>query len=81
MTAHLPYPIPCSVCGSQPDIGKCEPWPRDYGPQPWYAICYREDPSHCVGDNGASQREAMENWNRTASSHALPNRGGVDAPK
>jgi len=45
-------------------MDKCAPWPRDAGPQPWYACCYQREPSeHFVGVNGDTRRETMELWN------------------
>lgn len=65
---HLPSFANCPVCGRRPIVGACEPWPRNAGPQPWYAVCYYESwdedkPGHCIGVNGFSQRELMNLWN------------------
>lgn len=67
MAGPLPITAPCPVCGSRPDIGSCEPWPKDEGKAPWYAVCYRMQPrEHCVCVNGDNQRDVMVNWNREA---------------
>lgn len=64
MGPHLPEPERCPTCGLRPVLGLCEPWPKDAGAQPWYAICYSLRPiEHCVGVNGDSFRDAVEKWN------------------
>ena len=65
MPIHLPEMLKCPVCGSRPDIGKCEPWDaKEYGPAPWYACCYRGgENEHCVAANGDTQRAVMDEWN------------------
>jgi len=52
------------VCGARPDIDICDGWPKDCGPAPWYANCYKTGPvEHCIGGNGDTKREAIEVWN------------------
>ncbi len=63
-------PTPCPICGRQPDIDIVEPWPRGYGPAPWYAVCYQPGSNeHCVGaDNDPStKQEAIDGWERAVS--------------
>ena len=62
----FPEILSCPICGSQPDIGRCEPWPRDAGPQPFYATCYQSgDNEHCIGVNGDTRLDTIRNWNAT----------------
>ncbi|WP_398473603.1 hypothetical protein [Tardiphaga sp.] len=54
----------CPVCGRQPDIDKCGPWPKGLGPAPWYAGCYRGGKDeHFVGVNGDNRSDAVRAWN------------------
>lgn len=53
----------CPHCGSQPDVSRCEPWPRGEGPAPWYAGCYRGgSDEHFIGGNGDTRAEAEAVW-------------------
>jgi hypothetical protein len=54
----------CPICGSAPYIEECAPWPRDQGPTPWAAGCYRTIPfEHFVGVNGDDEADAARLWN------------------
>lgn len=65
-------PSPCPYCGDQPDIGRCEPWPKDAGPQPWYVSCYKSgEHEHHVGENGYTREEAIENWELEVPRHRV----------
>ena len=56
-------PTPCPICGRQPDIEICEPWPRGHGPAPWYAGCYQGgEREHFVGCNGDTRADAVKSW-------------------
>lgn len=60
-------PTPCPHCGRQPEVERCEPWPRDLGPAPWYVGCYQSgDAEHFVGVNGDDKRDALAQWEREA---------------
>jgi len=64
MPPHLPGVLRFPTCNRLPKIGRCEPWPKDAGPQPWYAVCYSLGPyEHAVGVNGDSHHDVMEKWN------------------
>lgn len=65
----MPQPlIPCPVCGRQPEVAPCEPWPTGEGPRPWYAGCYQASgPEHFVGGTGATKHEALAEWQRVAA--------------
>lgn len=68
MGNHLPSTVNCPVCGRRPIIDRCEPWPSEYGPAPYYAGCYGQEPiEHFVGVNADSVREVMEAWNVAAT--------------
>lgn len=57
----------CPRCGSQPEVDRCEPWPRSLGPAPWYVGCYRSGSNeHFVGVNGDTQADAIAEWDREA---------------
>jgi len=54
----------CPICGGEPYIEEVEPWPRDCGPAPWAAGCYRMIPfEHFVGVNGDNEIDARRQWN------------------
>lgn len=56
---------PCPRCGRLPQIERCEPWARKYGPAPWYAGCYREgNDEHFIGGNGDTRDAAIAEWER-----------------
>lgn len=60
----IPRPSACPVCGSQPYVERCEPWPQGHGPAPWAAGCYSQRPfEHLVGVNGDNQLDAIKLWN------------------
>ncbi len=62
---------PCPVCGRAPDIGRCGPWPKKYGPAPWYAACFSMYPrEHYMGAGGNSRSEAIDEWNERAAASA-----------
>lgn len=64
--------LSCPICKSRPDIGLCEPWPQDAGPQPFYACCYRMIPfEHCIAVNGGSHRDVLERWDEESRRYAL----------
>lgn len=70
MPHRLPEAVKCPVCGSRPDIGVCDDWPKDSGPAPWYANCYSTQPiEHCVGGNGDNHRDAVDVWNRAVRNY------------
>jgi hypothetical protein len=78
MAAHLPSLLQCPVCKGHPDIGVCEGWPKDCGPAPWYATCYKRGPiEHCLGGNGDNQRDAMEVWNKAVRDYRAVGQGGL----
>jgi len=61
---------PCPYCGRQPDVDKCEPWPKDAGPQPWYAHCYVSGSrEHFIGVNGDTRADALKNWEIEVRDH------------
>lgn len=61
---------PCPYCNRQPQVEKCEPWPRDAGPQPWYVGCYQGgDREHFIGSNGDTREDAISNWEREVRDH------------
>lgn len=65
---------PCPFCGSQPTVEICEPWPRHYGRQPWYAGCYRGGArEHFIGGNGVTRREAVAEWERVVAERVAAN--------
>ena len=56
-------PKPCPVCNRQPDVDLCDPWKKQWGPQPWYAGCYSNNPKeHYIGGNGDTRKEAIAVW-------------------
>lgn len=58
-------PSPCPICGRLPQVERCEPWARKYGPAPWYAGCYREGSNeHYIGGNGDTRASAIAEWER-----------------
>lgn len=58
-------PTPCPHCGRQPEIERCESWPRDIGPAPWYVGCYQSgEREHFVGGNGVTKDAALAQWER-----------------
>lgn len=64
MGKHIEDTKPCPVCGRQPTIEVCAPWPKDMGPPPWYVGCY--DPGrneHFRGVNGDTRADAVKQWN------------------
>lgn len=64
MAAVLPTASLCPVCGRRPTIDRCEPWPADEGPAPFYAVCYGLEPvEHCTGANGDTRGETIRAWN------------------
>lgn len=64
--------LSCPICKSRPDIGLCEPWPKDAGPQPFYACCYRMMPfEHCIAVNGGSRRDVLDRWDEESRRSAL----------
>lgn len=70
MPRHLPHAVNCPICGLRPVIGQCEPWEKEWGTQPWYAVCYNQQPhEHCVGTNGDSLRDVTEAWNAETIVH------------
>lgn len=69
---------PCPICGSEPHIDRCEPWPRDAGPVAWHAVCYRITPTeHCVGVNAETEAEVIRDWNAEVDKIA---RGDFESP-
>lgn len=68
----MPHALtPCPVCGRQPEVSPCEPWPSGCGPKPWYAGCYQpSSPEHFVGGTGATRSEAIAAWQRSVAKHA-----------
>lgn len=64
-------PTPCPYCGRQPDVSRCEPWPRGFGSAPWYAGCYQSGArEHFVGGNGGTEAEAIKTWEGEVAKHA-----------
>jgi len=64
MIIAIPKPTACPVCGLQPYVEKCEPWPKGHGPAPWAVGCYSQAPfEHFVGVNGDGQLDAVNLWN------------------
>ena len=54
---------PCPICGRDPLIERCEPWPDGLGPAPWYVGCYQGgDEEHCVAVNGDDRADAIRLW-------------------
>lgn len=63
-------PTPCPYCGRQPHIERCEPWPKEAGPQPWYAGCYSGgEREHFIGTNGDTRADALKNWEQEVNRH------------
>lgn len=63
---HVEAPLKCPICGKQPDVNECGPWPPSakYGPAPWYTGCYSQEPTeHFVGVNGANRTDVISRWN------------------
>ena len=61
---------PCPRCQQQPEVERCGPWPKSYGPAPWYVGCYQGgDDEHCVAVNGDTIEEALANWEREVRDH------------
>lgn len=59
---------PCPICGRDPVIERCEPWPKEAGPQPWHVGCYRNGVfEHYIGVNGDSRDDAIAEWDREVS--------------
>jgi hypothetical protein len=50
----------CPICGKQPDIGRCQPWPEDrgLGLAPWFVECASDQ----FAVNGDDEQEARDNW-------------------
>lgn len=60
----IPRPSACPVCGAQPYVEQCEPWPIRLGKAPWAVGCYSQTPDeHFVGINGDNQFDAIKLWN------------------
>lgn len=63
----IPRPTACPVCGAQPYVEQCDPWPRWHGRAPWAVGCYSLHPiEHFVGVNGDNQLDAIRLWNSEA---------------
>ena len=53
----------CPICQRHPTVERCEPWPRDLGPAPWYVGCYSQSPvEHFVGDSVDTKAEVAAAW-------------------
>ena len=64
---------PCPVCGGDPMVEQCEPWPRECGPAPWYVGCYKGGgDEHFVGVNGDTRDEAMRLWRIEVADRLAP---------
>lgn len=62
---------PCPYCGRLPEVDLCEPWPRNHGPAPWYAACYKAgEREHCVAVGGDTKAGAIAQWETTAAALA-----------
>lgn len=60
-------PSPCPICGRQPTVEECGPWPRHLGPAPWVVYCYQSDNrEHYVGGDGDTEADAMASWEAEA---------------
>lgn len=78
MISVLPLVQKCPVCGGEPDIGQTEPWPKEHGPAPWYAGCYRVTPiEHFVGVNGDTRLETVKAWNTEVAKHGKAIKEGI----
>lgn len=54
---------PCPHCGQRPQVERCEPWPWEQGPAPWYVGCYRGGrDEHFFGVNGDTKADALRLW-------------------
>lgn len=62
---------PCPYCKRQPTVDRCEPWPAEHGPAPWYAGCYQPgEREHCVAVNGDDKADAIKQWEKTVAEMA-----------
>ena len=59
----------CPHCQRHPIVERCEPWPRNLGPAPWYVGCYSQSPvEHFVGCSVDTLVEVPKAWRAAAMS-------------